>query len=151
MSDILNASYVFLDNPATTVDEVLTFLSEQAVALGIADDAAAVQKALEHRESEGTTGMMAGYAIPHCKSAAIKKAAVLVVKFAGDVAWKSMDGAPIRVAISLLVPDGEVSTAFLKMLSQVAVMLMNEEFRTKIDATDDPDAIVSIIEEGFVD
>ena len=56
-----------------------------------------------------------------------------------------MDGKPIRVAISLLVPEGEVGTTFLRMLSQVAVMLMDEEFRTQIDAADEATLIADII------
>ena len=129
MADFIKASQVFFDVEAATVDDVLEFLAEKATELGVADDKAAVLAALKARESEGTTGMMSGFAIPHCKSAAVKEAAVLVAKFADPVSWDSMDGKPIRVAISLLVPEGEVGTVFLRMLSQVAVMLMDEEFR----------------------
>ena len=149
MADFAKPTQVFVNNPATTVDEVLEFLSKQAVELGLSDDEAAVLAAFKAREAEGTTGMMSGFAIPHCKSDAIKEASVLVVKFAGDVAWDSMDGEPIRVAISLLVPGGEAGTTFLKLLSQVAVMLMNEEFRDKILATDDAEVIAATINEGL--
>lgn len=149
MVDFVKASQVFLDNPATDVDEALEFLAEKATELGVANDKQAVLAALKAREAEGTTGMMSGFAIPHCKSDAVLKASVLVVKFAGDVAWDTMDGQPIKVAISLLVPDGEVGITFLRMLSQVAVMLMSEEFRNKVLATDDPEAISAYINEGI--
>ena len=149
MIDFVNSSQVFLDVSAASVDDALEFLADKAAELGITDDKTAVLDGLQAREAEGTTGMMSGFAIPHCKSAAIKNASVLVVKFANPVAWDSMDGNPIKVAISLLVPDGEVSTTFLKMLSTVAVMLMDEGFRTKIDATDDKDAIAAIINSGL--
>ena len=145
MADFIKASQVFFDVEAATVDDVLEFLAEKATELGVADDKAAVLAALKAREAEGTTGMMSGFAIPHCKSAAVKEAAVLVVKFANPVSWDSMDGKPIRVAISLLVPDGAVGTTFLRMLSQVAVMLMDEEFRTQIDAADEATLIADII------
>ncbi|MBQ9316542.1 MAG: PTS sugar transporter subunit IIA [Atopobiaceae bacterium] len=149
MADFVKASQVFLDNPATDVDEVLEFLAAKATELGISNDEQAVLAAFKAREAEGTTGMMSGFAIPHCKSDAVNKASVLVVKFAGDVAWDSMDGQPIRVAISLLVPEGEAGVTFLRMLSQVAVLLMNEEFRDKVIATDDPEAISALINEGI--
>lgn len=149
MADFVKASQVFLDNPATDVDEVLEFLAAKATELGISNDEQAVLAAFKAREAEGTTGMMSGFAIPHCKSDAVLTASVLVVKFAGDVAWDSMDGQPIRVAISLLVPEGEAGVTFLRMLSQVAVLLMNEEFRDKVIATDDPEAISALINEGI--
>ena len=142
----MQASHVFLNNPATTVEEALTFLSEKAVELDIADEAAAVLEAYKIREEEGSTGMVNGFAIPHAKSEAIKKASVIVVKFAQEVAdWETMDDEKITVAISLLVPGGEAGTTHLKLLSKVAVMLMDEDFREEIKASEDVDAIAGRI------
>lgn len=141
MSDFVKASNVFLDNPATTVDEALDFISGKAVELGLANDKQAVLEAFKVREGEGTTGMMGSFAIPHAKSAAITDAAVIVVKFAGDVAWESMDKKPIRVAIALLIPDAEAGTTHLQILSKVAIMLMDEEFRSQTLEDGDPASI----------
>ncbi len=141
MSDFVKASNVFLDNPATTVDEALDFISGKAVELGLANDKKAVLEAFKAREGEGTTGMMGSFAIPHAKSAAITDAAVIVVKFAGDVAWESMDKKPIRVAIALLIPDAEAGTTHLQILSKVAIMLMDEEFRSQTLEDGDPASI----------
>ena len=94
----------------------------------------------------GTTGMQAGFAIPHCKSAAINDAAIYVVKFAGDIAWDSMDGQPIKVAIALFAPDGDVH---LSLLSQVAIMLMDGKFQEKIMASDDAAEIAAAINAGL--
>ena len=166
MSDFVQASHVFLDNPAKTVDEALAFLSAQAVALGIAEDERAVLDAFKAREAEGTTGMMEGFAIPHAKSEAIKQASVMVVKFAGDVEWESMkkgpygkfagdvewesmDGKPIRVAIALCVPGGEAGTTHLQLLSKVAVMLMDEKFRNETLADVDTASIAARINSGL--
>lgn len=149
MSDFVKADHVFLGNTAATADEVLEFLAKQAVELGVATDEAAVLAALRAREAQGTTGMQGGFAIPHCKSDAVNASTVLVMKFAQDVEWSSMDGQPIRAAISLLVPEGEAGTTFLKLLSQVAMLLMNVEFRDKMMATDDPEAIAALINEGL--
>ncbi|MCH3944191.1 MAG: PTS sugar transporter subunit IIA [Atopobiaceae bacterium] len=104
MSDFVKSSQVFLDNPSTTCEEALQFISDQAVELGIATDSAAVLKSFEARESEGSTGMMGGFAIPHAKSDAVKQTSVIVVKFVKGVAWKTLDGTPVRCAIALLVP-----------------------------------------------
>ncbi|WP_347711520.1 fructose PTS transporter subunit IIA [Olsenella uli] len=149
MSDFVQASHVFLDNPAKTVDEALAFLSAQAIALGIAEDERAVLDAFKAREAEGTTGMMEGFAIPHAKSETIKQASVMVVKFAGDVEWESMDGKPIRVAIALCVPGGEAGTTHLQLLSKVAVMLMDEKFRNETLADVDTASIAARINSGL--
>ncbi len=142
MSDYISTTQIFLDNPATTVDETLEFLAKKAVELGLSDDEAAVLDAFKAREAMGTTGMQGGFAIPHCKSTAVKDAAIYVVKFAGDVEWSSLDGKPIKMAIALFAPDGDVH---LTLLSTVAGMLTDESFRSKLMAAADADAIAAII------
>lgn len=149
MTDFAKASHVFLNVPASDVDEALEFFAGKAIELGIADNKEAVLTAMRNREAEGTTGMMAGFAIPHGKSTEIDHADVMVAKFAGDVAWDSMDGEPIKVAIALLVPDNEAGTTYLRMLSQIAVELMNEDFRNKVLATDDAEVIAALVNEGL--
>ena len=152
MSDFMQASHVFLDNPAATVEEALTFLSEKAVELGIADDASAVLDAYHKREEEGSTGMVNGFSIPHAKSDAIKSASVIVVKFANEIDdWETMDEEKIKIAISLLVPGAEAGTTHLKLLSKVAVMLMQEDFRETVKASSDPEAIAALINENLED
>lgn len=146
MSDFVKAEQVFLDNPASNVDEALEFLAAKAAEAGLATDAAAALAAFKEREAMGTTGMQAGFAIPHCKSAAVNDAAIYVVKFAGDVEWESMDGKPIKVAIALFAPDGDVH---LSLLSQVAIMLMDGKFQEKIMESNDAAEIAAAINAGL--
>lgn len=142
MSDYIKASQVYLNNPATNVEETLEFLAKKAVENGISDDEAAVLEAFKAREAMGTTGMQGGFAIPHCKSAAVNDAAIYVVKFAGDVEWDSLDGKPIKTAVALFAPDGDVH---LTLLSTVAGMLTDESVRSKINAAEDAEAIAAVI------
>ena len=146
MSDYIKASQVFLDNPATTVDETLEFLAKQAVAQGLSDDEAAVLDAFKAREAMGTTGMQGGFAIPHCKSAAVNDAAIYVVKFANPIDWKSLDGKPIKMAVALFAPDGDVH---LSLLSQVALALMDAKFQEKIMASTDAAEIAAALNAGL--
>ena len=145
MSGFMQASHVFLDNPATTVEEALVFLSEKAVELGIADDAASVLDAYHKREEEGSTGMVDGYAIPHAKSEVITKPGVLVLKMAQGLEWPSFDGEPLSIALALLVPGGEAGTTHVRLLSKTAVMLMDEEFRAFLRGSNNPVAIAAEI------
>ena len=151
MSGILDESHVFLNNPATTCDEALQFVADKAEELGIvyAGDAQKVLEGLKARESEGSTGMMSGFAIPHCKSAVVHEPSIVVVKFAGDVDWKTMDKTPVKVALALLIPDGEVGTEHLSILSKIAVMLMHEDFCKKVLDSEDAAEIVAAITDGL--
>lgn len=126
-ADFVKVENVFVAENFASRDEALNFVSNQAVKAGVADDADAVMNAFLAREAEGSTGMMEGFAIPHAKSDAITDAAVIVVKDdSGVTGWDTMDGAPVNVAIALLIPGAQAGTTHLKILSKVAEALMDE-------------------------
>ena len=99
----VKASNVFCDQKVDGRDAALKFISDNAVAAGIADDADALLAAFLKREEEGTTGMVDGFAIPHAKTDAVKQASVMVLKAPEGVpGWDTMDEAPVTCAIALL-------------------------------------------------
>ena len=137
---------IFLGQDFAGRDDVLSFISNEAVKNGIADDADALMQAFLARESEGTTGMMDGFAIPHAKCAAVKAPAVIVVKDDSGVAgWDTMDQAPVNVAIALLIPEAQAGTTHLKLLSKVAEALMDEDFRTTVKGATETSQVLAAI------
>ncbi|MCI7312341.1 MAG: fructose-specific PTS transporter subunit EIIC [Collinsella sp.] len=150
-SDFVKVENVFVAEDFASRDEALSFVSNQAVKAGIADDADAVMNAFLAREAEGTTGMMEGFAIPHAKSDAITEAAVIVVKDdSGVTGWDTMDGAPVNVDIALLIPGAQAGTTHLKILSKVAEALMDEGFRATVKGSIDAAEIAKTINARLV-
>lgn len=150
-SDFVKVENVFVAEDFASRDEALSFVSNQAVKAGIADDPDAVMNAFLAREAEGTTGMMEGFAIPHAKSDAITEAAVIVVKDdSGVTGWDTMDGAPVNVAIALLIPGAQAGTTHLKILSKVAEALMDEGFRATVKGSTDAAEIAKTINARLV-
>ena len=150
-ADFVKVENVFVAEDFASRDEALSFVSNQAVKAGVANDADAVMNAFLAREAEGTTGMMEGFAIPHAKSDAISEAAVIVVKDeSGVTGWDTMDGAPVNVAIALLIPGAQAGTTHLKILSKVAEALMDEDFRATVKGSTDAAEIAKTINARLV-
>ena len=150
-ADFVKVENVFVAEDFASRDEALSFVSNQAVKAGIASDADAVMNAFLARAAEGTTGMMEGFAIPHAKSDAITEAAVIVVKDeSGVTGWDTMDGAPVNVAIALLIPGAQAGTTHLKILSKVAEALMDEDFRATVKGSTDAAEIAKTINARLV-
>ena len=150
-ADFVKVENVFVAEDFASRDEALSFVSNQAVKAGIAGDADAVMNAFLAREAEGTTGMMEGFAIPHAKSDAITEAAVIVFKDeSGVTGWDTMDGAPVNVAIALLIPGAQAGTTHLKILSKVAEALMDEDFRGTVKGSTDAAEIAKTINARLV-
>lgn len=144
---MVNEELIFIDLDLTTQADVFDFLSETTVARQIATNKKDVKSALKKREEEGTTGMMDGFAIPHAKSDAITKPAILVIKLKQGIEWDSMDGQPTQYIIAMFIPTAESGSTHLKVLSQVARMLMKSDFKEEFVATDSPVALATLISE----
>lgn len=149
MSYFVNPKGVFVENDATTKKEVLEFIANKAVEIGYAREAAPVVAAFCEREELGATGLQDGFAIPHAKSEAIEKPGVIVVKLVNPIEWASFDGKQVDIIISLLVPKGAVGTTHIKLLSKLAILLMREDFRDAIRATDDATKIAELVNKGL--
>lgn len=80
------------------------------------------------RELEFSTGIGMGVAIPHCKHKCVREAAFTLVKLKNYIEWESLDNEPVNFVIMLAAPDSS-DNVHLKMLSQLATQLMDDEFR----------------------
>ncbi len=147
MSAFVNAQQVFVNVNIPTRVECLDFLATKAVELNFANNKDTVLEAYIAREEEGPTGLTDGFAIPHAKSEAITKAGVIVVKLTQAIEWPDFDEKPCDILISLLIPAADANTTHLKLLSQIAVMLMDEDFKVALRSTDDPEEIANMITE----
>lgn len=149
MSQIVIADSVLLSQHAGSREEALTLISQKAAELGIADDADALFSAFVARENMGETGMTDGFAIPHAKSSAVKRAAVIVFKNAEPLDWPSFDEKPVVCAIALMVPDGEAGTEHIRLLSKTATLLMNEGFKGLVRNSQSAAEIADAIQKGI--
>ena len=147
MSGFVSEKNVLLHQQAASREEALRIMSDLSVELGAADDADEVYKGFLAREEIDQTGMMDGFAIPHCKTEAVKQAAVMVFKNETALEWPSMDGKPIDICIALLVPGAEAGTTHLRLLSKAAMLLMDDGFKTLVREGDDAAAIAAAINE----
>lgn len=147
MSDFIGNQNILLNQRASSREEVLKIISKLSVELGVATDADEVFAGFLAREQIDQTGMVDGFAIPHCKTDAVRKASVVVFKNDKPLDWPSLDGKPVDVAMALLVPGQEAGTTHLRLLSKAAVLLMDDDFKRLLREGNDEDLIARAINE----
>ena len=145
----VNEKNVLLHQNAANKDEALRTIADYAATLGLTDDADAVYDAFQAREDIDKTGMVDGFAVPHCKSDAVKDAAVIIFKNEQPVEWPSLDDKPVDIAMALLIPEGEAGPTHLRLLSKSAVLLMNADFKATLRGSDDAAQIAQALNEGL--
>lgn len=136
---------VLLHQQAKTKEEALRIISDYSIVVGAADDADEVYAGFLAREEIDQTGMVEGFAIPHCKTDAVKRATVIVFKNDRRLEWPSLDGEPVDIAMALLVPGQEAGTTHLRLLSKTAVLLMDDDFKRLLREGDDATSIADAI------
>ena len=146
---IVTKEQVLVGVDCLTKDEALRLIAQTAVDQGIGVDADMVYSAFLEREKLGPTGMEDGLAIPHAKSDGILRPAVCLAKFDKPIAWESLDGNPVTVAVALFVPTGEAGTTHVRLLSKVAVLASREGFSDFIGGCNDPKEIADYLRRGI--
>lgn len=136
IADMIDEKLVSFGFEAANKDEVLKGVGKMMYDAGKVTDLEKYIDGLYQREEEFATGMGNGVAIPHCKSDCVKDAAFTLVKLKNPVEWGSLDDKPVDYVIMLAAPNTS-DNVHLKMLSQVAANLMDDDFREGLkDATD---------------
>lgn len=126
-----------------TKDDVIRALAGTIVDAGRAHDRDAMVSALLAREEKAATGMKGGFAIPHCKSAAVDRPSLGFARLATPVDFGAEDG-PADLVFMLGAPEGE-GKAHLKMLSKLARSLVRKDFVDSLRSAATDEEVVEII------
>ena len=137
ISEVINTNAVVLDLEAVNKTEVLNCLTELLFDDDSIDSKDKFLVDVLLRESEGKTGIGCGVAIPHGKSASVKKTCVAIAKLKEPIEWETIDGEPVQVVILFAVDDKDKTNYFIKLMSEVARLLAREDFcRNLLSAKD---------------
>lgn len=145
--DLMNEELIIMD--VQSPDKLAAF--QEFIALPALTDRVAdkdaVLKAVEKRESEGSTGMGEGIAIPHAKSDQIIAPTVIFGRSETGIEWESLDGQPVNAAFLILVPEKHKGDMHLKILQILARKLMDPEFKTSLLNAKSREDIYEILKE----
>ena len=128
IAEMIDEKLVNFNFEAGTKDDVLKGLGKMMYDAGKVSDLKQYIDGLYERETEFSTGVGNGVAIPHCKSGCVREAAFTLVKLKNPVEWETLDGRPVDYVIMLAAPNTS-DNVHLKMLSRLAANLVDDDFR----------------------
>ena len=70
-----------------------------------------------------------------------------ILKLKEPVDWKSADGQPVRMVLMLAVREADGADTHLKIFAKLARKIMHEEFRDRLLAETNAEAMVAYIKE----
>ncbi|WP_079527760.1 PTS fructose transporter subunit IIABC [Halobacillus hunanensis] len=132
LTDITTPDLIDIDLAGSARDEVIEELIQTLDKQDVLHSSETFKDAIVNREQEGTTGLGMNIAIPHGKSSAVKKPAVVFGIKREGVDWNSMDGTDAKLIFMIAVPKAREGDDHLKILQMLSRRLMNESFREEL-------------------
>nr|WP_309100788.1 fructose-specific PTS transporter subunit EIIC [Fredinandcohnia onubensis] len=146
ITDLLKKDTVIIDLASSSKLEVIDELVSKLDEAGRLQDKEQYKQAILTRESQSTTGIGEGIAIPHAKTAAVKTPAIAFGRSIKGVDYESLDGQPSHLFFMIAASEG-ANNAHLETLSRLSSLLMDFGFREKIMQVQTPDELIDVINE----
>jgi len=124
--------------------EAIAALVDLLAAAGKAPDRDALLAAVLEREALAPTGLGDDCAIPHAQTDAVSETSVAVVRLAEPVGFDAPDGSPARLVFLLAGPK-DSAAVHLRLLSKLARLLSDPEFRRALLEAPDGAALAGLI------
>jgi multiphosphoryl transfer protein len=140
---LLAQELVVVDSDVADKDAAIRTMVEMLFLRGRTDDPQTIEEAIWDREAISSTGLVRGFAIPHCRLDAVTTDSVVILKARNPIDWGSPDGEPVHMMILLTVRQSQPGNKHLQILSKLARKLMDDDFHARMLSLEDPAAIVS--------
>ena len=143
----LQPEAIHLDVPLRDQSHALEFIAG-AISESHGLDPAPVYRALCRREQAGSTGLGAGFAIPHARIPGIERPLTLLLRAKTPLEFKALDHEPVWLMLAILVPVDGDKQDHLKLLALVAELFSDPRFRARMDTGDEPAAVAEAFRAG---
>ncbi|MEZ9712055.1 fructose-specific PTS transporter subunit EIIC [Vibrio cyclitrophicus] len=127
ITTLINQDLIKLSLSADSTEDVFKELIDVLYAQGRISDKAQFLADIKAREEQGNTGFEEGIALPHAKSAAVIKPAVVIGVHKQGIEYGADDGQPSKLFFMIASPDGG-DNHHIEVLAELSSKLIEEGF-----------------------
>ncbi|MEZ8658598.1 fructose-specific PTS transporter subunit EIIC [Vibrio cyclitrophicus] len=127
ITTLINQDLIKLSLSADSKEDVFKELIDVLYAQGRISDKAQFLADIKAREEQGNTGFEEGIALPHAKSAAVIKPAVVIGVHKQGIEYGADDGQPSKLFFMIASPDGG-DNHHIEVLAELSSKLIKEGF-----------------------
>jgi mannitol/fructose-specific phosphotransferase system IIA component (Ntr-type) len=128
-------------------EQVLEELVALLAAGGRIQRPGALLRALVEREALGSTGIGHGVAVPHCRSAEVAEAVLVLGRTEDGIAFDAIDGQPARLFFLLVAPESQPAEQG-QLLARIARLVRDEATRLRLLRLDTPAQVQELLNAG---
>ncbi|MBE7101593.1 PTS fructose transporter subunit IIC [Bacillus cereus] len=146
ITELLKRDTVIMNLTALNKEAVIDELVEKLSGANRLNSKAEFKEAILKRESQSTTGIGEGIAIPHAKTKAVKRPSICFGRSVSGINYESLDGQPAHLFFMIAASEGANNT-HLETLSRLSTLLMDEGFRKQLLEAKDEDELLRLFDE----
>lgn len=146
ITELLKRDTVIMNLTASNKEAVIDELVEKLNGANRLNSKAEFKEAILKRESQSTTGIGEGIAIPHAKTKAVKQPAICFGRSVSGINYESLDGQPAHLFFMIAASEGANNT-HLETLSRLSTLLMDEGFRKQLLEAKDEEELLRLFDE----
>lgn len=145
ITELLKKDTIILDLQSTSKDQVIEEIVAKLDTAGRLVSREGYKEAILKRESQSTTGIGEGIAIPHAKTNAVKTPAIAFGRSVSGIDYESLDGQPAHLFFMIAASEG-ANNAHLETLSRLSMLLMDTDFRKTLIEAESIDDVINAID-----
>ncbi len=134
IADFLTPDRVLLDMRSRDKPQLIAEIARHAGRLAPALKPEAIEAALLAREQLGSTGLGAGFALPHARIEGLDSYFGLFARLAKPLEFDSIDGKPVQLVFVLLIP-AETATPHVAALAAISRRFRDADLVAKLGRT----------------
>jgi PTS system nitrogen regulatory IIA component len=131
INDFLTSDRVLLDVRVRDKRQLISEIARQFARLVPNLDAETVERALLLREELGSTGLGAGFALPHARIEGLTDYLGLFLRLAKPIDFNAIDSKPVQLVFVLLIPS-ETAVSHVAALAAISRKFRDVSLVTKI-------------------
>ena len=128
LKDVISLDCINIDLKGQTKSEIIDEMVDILYNNGKLNDREEYKKEILKRESQSSTGMEEGIAIPHGKTNAVKIPTVAIGISKKGVDYESLDGEPSHLFFMIAAPENS-NDSHIELLSKITTMLLEDDVR----------------------
>ena len=146
ITELLDINSIDLNPQISNKEEAIDHLVNLLDQSGKLNDKEIYKESVLNRESQSTTGIGDGVAIPHGQSEGVKTAGLSAMVVKEGLDFKSLDGQPTYLFFMIGAPK-DSGGAHLQALAQLSTLLMEEDFRNALINASSKEEFLKLIDE----
>ena len=147
LKKILTEKSVRIGLAGTTKNEIIEELVDIIAAGSPSLERKLLMKSVMERETQMSTGMKNGIAIPHGKTDAVCELYAAAAVSAEPIDFDSLDGEPARIFVMTISPASHTGP-HLQLLAEVSRILTRDSLRSRIAAAKTPSELLEFFIQG---